>query len=124
MAKPATAAIVEKRTTRGTSHALRFRAYGQRRYVRLGATEDGWDRARAQDELQNVLADVRRGIWRPPSPTRQVDVESDPTFHRFASEWFTAHRSEWAPNMQSGWSTRGASSRVRLSWLEPATACV
>jgi integrase len=61
-------------------------------------TEDGWNRARAQDELQNVLADVRRGIWRPPASVRQVEIESDPTFHRFASEWFTAHRSEWAPN--------------------------
>jgi integrase len=48
--------------------------------------------------LQNVLADVRRGIWRPPAPPLQVDVESDPTFHQFASEWFNAHRGEWAPN--------------------------
>jgi integrase len=98
MAKPATGAIVEKRTERGTSYALRFRAYGQRRYVRLGSTQDGWTRARAEDELQNVLADARRGIWRPPAPRPQVEVESDPTFHRFASEWFTAHRGEWAPN--------------------------
>jgi hypothetical protein len=40
MAKPATGAIVEKRTARGTSYALRFRAYGQRRYVRLGTGRD------------------------------------------------------------------------------------
>jgi integrase len=64
----------------------------------LGTTEAGWNRAQAEDELQNVLADVRRGIWRPPAPPLQVDVESDPTFHKFASEWFDAHRGEWAPN--------------------------
>ena len=98
MAKPATGAIVEKRTARGTSFAMRFRAYGERRYVTLGTTEDGWNRARAEEELQNVLADVRRGIWRPPAPSPRVDVDSNPTFHTFASEWFNAHRGEWAPN--------------------------
>ena len=98
MAKPATGAIVEKRTARGTSFALRFRAYGERRYVTLGTTEDGWNRARAEDELQNVLADVRRGIWSPLVPSPRVDVDPNPTFHTFASEWFNAHRGEWAPN--------------------------
>lgn len=81
MTRPATGAIVEKRTTRGTSYALRFRAYGQRRYLTLGTTADGWSRALAEDELQNVLADVRRGTWRPPAPALKVEVESDPTFH-------------------------------------------
>jgi integrase len=98
MARPATGAVVEKRTGRGTSYALRFTAYGERRYQTLGTTEEGWNRAHAEDELQNVLADVRRGIWRPPAPPLQVDVESDPTFHKFASEWFNAHGGEWAPN--------------------------
>ena len=56
--------------------------------------EPGARRGRVAD----VLADIRRGIWRPPDPPRQVDVESDPTFHKFASEWFNAHRGEWAPN--------------------------
>ena len=48
--------------------------------------------------MQNVLADVRGGIWRPPAPPLQVDVDSDPTFHKFAGEWFNAHCGEWAPN--------------------------
>lgn len=98
MPRPPTGAVVEKRIRRGTSYALRFTAYGERRYQTLGTTQEGWTRAHAEDELQNVLADVRRGIWRPPAPPLQVDVESDPTFHAFASEWFNAHRGEWAPN--------------------------
>jgi integrase len=98
MARPSTGTIVEKRTARGTSYAVRFRAYGQRRYLKLGTAKDGSNRSRAEEELRNVLADVRRGIWRPPGPPLQVDVEADPTFHRFASEWFSAHRGEWAPN--------------------------
>jgi integrase len=98
MPRPPTGAVVEKRIRRGTSYALRFTAYGERRYQTLGTTEEGWNRAQAEDELQNVLADVRRGIWRPPAPPLQVAVDSDPTFHTFASEWFNTHRGEWAPN--------------------------
>jgi integrase len=98
MPRPPTGAVVEKRIRRGTSYALRFTAYGERRYQTLGTTEEGWNRAQAEDELQNVLSDVRRGIWRPPAPPLQVAVDSDPTFHTFTSEWFNAHRGEWAPN--------------------------
>jgi integrase len=98
MPRPATGSVVETRTARGTSYALRFRAYGQRRYVTLGTTDDGWNRARAELELQNVVADVRRGIWRPPAPAVPFELQADPTFHEFASTWFGAHRGEWAPN--------------------------
>lgn len=49
----------------GRGYALRFWAYGERQYVTLGYERDGWDRARAEEELQNVLADVRRGLWVP-----------------------------------------------------------
>ena len=46
--------------------------------------------------MANVLADVRRGIWRPPSrPT--APSRSEPTFHEFASEWLEARRHEFAP---------------------------
>ena len=50
---------------RGPTYGLRFRAYGRREYVRLGTAVEGWTRAKAQTELQNILADVRRGIWQP-----------------------------------------------------------
>jgi len=49
----------------GRGYALRFRAYGERQYVTLGFERDGWDRGKAEEELQNVLADVRRGLWVP-----------------------------------------------------------
>lgn len=49
----------------GRGYALRFWAYGERQYVTLGFERDGWDRAKAEEELQNVLADVRRGLWVP-----------------------------------------------------------
>jgi integrase len=98
MPRPGTGSVVETRTSRGTSYALRFTAYGVRRYQTLGSSEAGWTRARAEEELQNVLADVRRRLWRPPSLAAPVTADPDPTLHEFASEWFSAHRGEWARN--------------------------
>jgi integrase len=74
--------------------ALRFRAYARRYYVTLGSTEDGWTRDRAEEELQNVLADVRRGIWREPEPPPTPVVRQEPTFHEFASEWVARRETE------------------------------
>lgn len=96
MARKATGQVVEPKGGRGW--AIRFRAYGKRRFVTLGTTEDGWNRQRAEAELRHVLADVERGTWRPyePAPVEQpVDV---PTFHVFASEWLSAREPELAPN--------------------------
>jgi integrase len=94
MARPATGQVVERPTTRGRSFALRFRAYGRREYLTLGTAEDGWSPDRAEAELQNVLADVRRGIWQPAGPA----PAPEPTFHEFASEWFEQRRNEVRPS--------------------------
>jgi integrase len=56
--------------------------------VTLGTAEEGWTRAKAQGELQNVLAEVRRGIWQPPVTEPMHAPREIPTFHAFASQWF------------------------------------
>jgi hypothetical protein len=61
MARPATGQVVTRRGKRGTVYALSFRAYGKRQYVTTNAASE----PEAELELANVLADVRRGIWRP-----------------------------------------------------------
>ena len=94
MARPATGQVIEKRGGRGTTFAIRFRAYGKRRYLTLGTTADGWDRRRAEAELENVLADVRRGIWTPPAPSVVQERQEEPTFHVLASEWVERRRHE------------------------------
>lgn len=48
---------------RGT-YGLRFRALGKRQFKGLGHCTE----AEAEAELQNILADVRRGLWQPPAP--------------------------------------------------------
>jgi integrase len=95
MAKPATGQVVEKTTKRGCVFALRFRACGRRQYLTLGSAAEGWNRRRAETELANVLADVRRGKWRAPElePT-YLEPEEEPTFHQFASEWLHSREQE------------------------------
>jgi integrase len=98
MPRPATGQVVTKQTSNGTVYALRFRAYGERRYLTLGTRDQGWTAAKAESELQNVLADVRRGTWRPPAPAPPpTAVAEELTFHEFASEWFEGLRYGLAP---------------------------
>lgn len=51
-------------------------------------------RAEAQSELENILADVRRGIWREPASPDVVETLEEPTFHVLASEWLARRRHE------------------------------
>ena len=95
MARRATGQVIEP-NGKQRSWALRFRAYGRRRFVTLGRPEDGWNREQAEAELRHVLADVERGIWRPHEPAPIVAPAEVPTFHEFASEWFAANRAGWA----------------------------
>ncbi|ADB50437.1 tyrosine-type recombinase/integrase [Conexibacter woesei] len=103
--------VVEREWKSGRGYALRFLANGRRQYVTLGLERDGWDRARAEDELLNVLADVRRGIWIPPargtatsaahgsdrSAEPGAEVAAVPTFHEFATDWLARREGEVAP---------------------------
>lgn len=100
MARRPTGQVIEVPRGGVTTFAVRFRAHGKRPYVTLGTSADGWTRARAEEELQNVLADVRRGIWRAPESAAVAPSEPrpEPTFHEFASEWFAARCGEWAAN--------------------------
>lgn len=86
MARRSTGGVVEKTTRRGTSYAIRFRAFGERQYELVGYAADGCTREQAETELGYVLEQVRRGEWRPratePEPPREA-----PSFHEFASEW-------------------------------------
>jgi hypothetical protein len=103
MPRRASGQVIERRWRASLTFALRFPAYGERRYVTLGSAAGGWDRGRAEEELENVLADVRRGIWIPPE-RRGIDRDAEvsdalrcePSFHRFASGWLAGRRGEVA----------------------------
>jgi len=112
MGRTSTGGVVEKATTRGTSYALRFRALGKRQFVHVGYAADGWNRTRAEQELQNVLADVRRGIWQPPEAVVEPIPRMMPTFQQFSSEWLTGMKLEGG-RRGSGLSAAGAND---LEW--------
>ncbi len=98
MPRPATGQVIVDKRRKSPTYALRFNANGGRQYVALGSSEEGWTRARAQDELECELARVKLGTWEPPKPADVEPapaVEQDPTFHEFASQWFEASRGEW-----------------------------
>lgn len=83
----------------GRGYALRFSAYGKRRYLTLGFERDGWTRERAEEELANVLADVRRGIWTPPRKGSGDESEAPqraeaPLFGAFARELVAGRRGQ------------------------------
>jgi integrase len=86
MPRKASGSVVEPKD--GRAWALRFRAYGKRRYVALGSADQGWTREKAERKLGHVLADVDRGIWKPEAPPPDQVPADEPTFHEFASEWF------------------------------------
>lgn len=104
MARRATGTVIPPEGQR-RSWAIRFHAYGKRRYFKLGRPEDGWNRRRALEELDNVLADVRRGIWQPAVPNRgPVEALRDPTLREFAQEWFEASSAGWRRRTQEHYS--------------------
>lgn len=111
--------MVNKRT-RSPTFAIRFRAYGRREYVTLGTAAEGWTAAKARTELQKVLADVRRGIWQPPTPEPVPDIDREPTFHEFASRWFEATKDEWRPKTRLDYEWQLSTTCCRSS---DATAC-
>jgi integrase len=97
MPRPATGSVAERHRKTRTIFALRFRAYGNRQYVTLGADTEGWNRTKAEAALRHTLADVERGIWQPSRPEPVEAPTEVPTFHVFASEWLAARRPELRP---------------------------
>ena len=102
MARKSTGQVVERKGKQGITYAARVRAYRERHYLTLGYSWDGYTRRRADTELQNILADIRRGTWQPPQPTPAPPPAKDPTFHEFASQWFESRRHEVSPRSRRG----------------------
>jgi hypothetical protein len=97
MARKAEGQIVERLGADGLIYrSIRFRAYGKRRFSSLGTIS----RADAERELRHVLADVERGIWRPPQSVTPERPEL-PTFHQFAEDWWILHEQRLATSTRA-----------------------
>jgi integrase len=86
MAAKAKGEVIETPLKSGMSFALRFPAYGERPYVTLGFDHEGWTPEAAQDKLDDILAEVRLGIWIPPKKKRrqQAGIAEAPTHDEIA----------------------------------------
>lgn len=89
---------------RRRSWAIRFTAYGERHYINLGRSEDGWNRQRAEDELAVVMRDVRLGLWQPPPHPKPVEIRPEPTFGELATQWFEGASPGWRKRTQEHYS--------------------
>jgi hypothetical protein len=107
MARRSAGSIVEHKGADGTLYrALRFSAYGKRRYVSLGEVTQ----EEAARHLRGVLADVERGIWQPDEPVPAPEpVAPEPTFHAFAEQWWVEMERQLRPRTQRDY-------RWRLEW--------
>jgi integrase len=96
--------VLERDWKSGRGFALRFRAYGEREYLTLGFERDGWDWDRAEEELENILADVRRGIWVSPKKKKRragTETEEDsnaPIFGPFARQLVASRKGQVSDN--------------------------
>jgi integrase len=99
---------VVERPCRGSKvFALRFHAYGRRRYLTLGTPEEGWTRRRGEEEMDVVRAEVDRGAWIPPPPRRRARVggetEGGQLFGSFALSQVRRRRAEVRPATSAYW---------------------
>jgi integrase len=87
MARPRTGELVRKRTSQGTTWAVRFSYRGERHFVHLGAESEGWTEERAVVEQGYLMAKVNRGEWTPPPAEPEPARTAAPRFQVEASEW-------------------------------------
>lgn len=88
--------LLHRHAKSGWRWAIRFTVHGRRRYLTLGRDADGWTRRRAEDELANVLADVRRDLWVEPGrgSRRRRRRQADPLFGPFVARLMDERRGE------------------------------
>lgn len=95
MARPLKGKVVARQRSDGTHYALRFTAYGKRRYLTLGAVS----LEEAEVRLRHVLADVERGIWKPPAEVEPPQEASRlPSFHEYAEQWWLRNEGRLSEN--------------------------
>jgi integrase len=104
MPKPNTGQVLEHLWKDGKTitYMARVHAYGLRERVTLGTSTTGWNRVRAELELEKILQQVARGTWVPPrlepaedraaAAMAELGIKVDESFRVFAARWWTSKR--------------------------------
>jgi hypothetical protein len=74
MARPNTGEVTEWlwKDGRTITYGARICAYGHRHRLLFGTNHQGWDRTRAEIEVERILQEVDAGIWMAPSKRTSV----------------------------------------------------
>ena len=95
MPRPASGQIVARERRDGLiTYSLRVTANHRRQRLHLGTQEDGWTAARAERELQDVLAGIRAGVWSPPVRVVERRMSRIWTFHEYATAYLASRKGE------------------------------
>jgi integrase len=85
MPRPATGSVRSRVRNGRAQLTLRFSAYGQRYEIPAGTD----DETRAHARLDEILDQIKRGIWQPPRPVKPAPPRAaEPTLGEFADQWF------------------------------------
>ncbi len=87
MARTLKGTVESRQTGTGITFYARFTAYERRWKIKLGATANGMTAAKAEEALQAIVSDVRRGRWLPERSEQQRPAEATQSFHELASRW-------------------------------------
>lgn len=100
--------VIERPCGGSKVFALRFPAYGRRRYLTLGTPAEGWTRRRGEEEMEVIRAEVERGAWVSPLPRHQTAVDAGghddgALFGSFARSQIRERRDEVRPATYEYW---------------------
>jgi integrase len=104
MRRNATGSVRERVGSGGHVYrSIRFVAYNERRFVSLGPVS----REEAETALRHALADVERGVWKPPVAVALPSAaEEIPAFHEYADEWWVRNQATWSDNGRADYKWR------------------
>lgn len=100
--------VIERPCGGSKVFALRFPAYGRRRYLTLGTSAEGWTRRRGEEEMDVIRAEVERGAWVPPPPRHRAADDAGgrddgALFGSFAKSQVRERRDEVRPATYEYW---------------------
>jgi integrase len=87
---------------RTVTFRLKVRLHGKRYTISLGTNHEGWSMERAQVELEQIMRQIERGTWEPPTRTEpaQNDLDHGETVRATAYRWWQRRKTELASNTE------------------------
>jgi integrase len=87
---------------RTVTFRLKVRADGKRYTISLGTNHEGWSMERAQVELEQIMRQIERGTWEPPTRSEAApnDLDRDECLRMTAYRWWQRRKTELADNTE------------------------